>query len=196
MDKQKGTFTAKQIIDTSYWIRPNNKQYHRIFPKREDWLSVDAYFLPLICLRWWKTLMTSRIRRGASSILEARLMHAIATIWREDNWCKKFKGRVQWLSDMPSETEHMGGPWDWVINTTKSKGLSSRRWSDVACLYCSSFYFYIAGGISSAQIYRFVPQRPCSYKYVAVCNVMWEVEHESAFYLSARLKVIYLPKLY
>lgn len=43
---------------------------------------IDAYFLPLSCLRWWKTLMTSRIRRGASSILEAKLIHAIATIWK------------------------------------------------------------------------------------------------------------------
>lgn len=43
--------------------------------------NVDAYFLPLICLRWWKTLMTSRIRRGASSILEAKLIQAMATIW-------------------------------------------------------------------------------------------------------------------
>lgn len=45
--------------------------------------NVSAYFLPLICLRWWKTLMTSRIRRGASSILEAKLIQAMATIWRE-----------------------------------------------------------------------------------------------------------------
>lgn len=42
--------------------------------------NISAYFLPLICLRWWKTLMTSRIRRGASSILEAKLIQAMATI--------------------------------------------------------------------------------------------------------------------
>lgn len=53
--------------------------------KENAGFNVDAYFLPLICLRWWKTLMTSRIRRGASSILEAKLIQAIATIWKEDN---------------------------------------------------------------------------------------------------------------
>lgn len=56
-----------------------SKQRHAIrFVER----AAHTYFFTLICRKWWKTLMTSRIRRGASSILEARLMQAIATIWK------------------------------------------------------------------------------------------------------------------
>ena len=42
----------------------------------------QTYFLFLTCLIWWQTLITSRMRRGASSILEAKLTQAIATTCR------------------------------------------------------------------------------------------------------------------
>lgn len=48
-------------------------------------MDPDTYFFPLSCLRWWKTLITSLIRRGASSILEARFIHAMATIWQKNH---------------------------------------------------------------------------------------------------------------
>lgn len=38
--------------------------------------------------------MTSRIRRGASSILDARLMQAIATIWKRSSMFEKRPYRV------------------------------------------------------------------------------------------------------
>lgn len=51
-------------------------------------MNACTYFLARNCLKWWKTLMTSRIRRGASSILDARLMQAMATIWEKRKWQK------------------------------------------------------------------------------------------------------------
>ena len=39
-----------------------------------------TYCFSRICFMRWNTLIVSRIRRGASSILAARLMHAIATV--------------------------------------------------------------------------------------------------------------------
>lgn len=83
MDKQKGTFTAKQINIILDRTKSNvTKTYY--FPKEKTGFNDDTYFLPLICLRWWKTLMTSRTRLGASSILEAKLMQAIATICQDN----------------------------------------------------------------------------------------------------------------
>lgn len=70
--------------------------HNLLFPNEMADFNISTYFLPLICRRWWKTLMTSRIRRGASSILEAKLIHAMATIC-EDNQGKKMKERVQQL---------------------------------------------------------------------------------------------------
>lgn len=75
------------------------------FHEKKNGFNLNAYFFPLSCLRWWKTLMTSRIRRGASSILEAKLMQAIATIWKIQLEAKPKVGR----KILPQKTELMCG---------------------------------------------------------------------------------------
>lgn len=89
MDKQKSTFTAKADDHTTVDKTQQQMQYNafheiKICIKTIRPGRVDAYFFPLICRKWWKTLMTSRIRRGASSILEARLIQAMATIYQDN----------------------------------------------------------------------------------------------------------------
>jgi len=39
-----------------------------------------TYFWFFTCLMWWNTLMTSRIRRGASSIFDAKHTHPMAVV--------------------------------------------------------------------------------------------------------------------
>lgn len=53
---------------------------------REVEAARRAHLFPRNWRRWWKTLITSLILRGASSILDARLIQAMATI------CKRPRG--------------------------------------------------------------------------------------------------------
>lgn len=97
--------------------------------------NVDTYFLPLICLRWWKTLMTSRIRRGASSIFEARLIQAIATIWqktqrRQRNWKKEFNNDQTWSCSNKTDSDPV---------KLESKFLNGKQvYFNITCLGCST----------------------------------------------------------
>lgn len=70
----------KEYTESEHFCIP--EKFSNFVPIRSDKCE-DTYILFLTCFKWLKTFITSRIRLGDSSILEANVTQAIATTSKE-----------------------------------------------------------------------------------------------------------------
>ena len=76
---QKLTIHQHQCFLHHQWLQASQPKGKRLKQNRNTMIECRrTYLLLRTCLMWWKTLMTSRILLGHSSILEARFIQAMA----------------------------------------------------------------------------------------------------------------------